>query len=172
MKKILIVAAVLVTAPALAQPIPTILPNPTQAEGTAPRPDRGRGIPVGLAVEAATAANDLCKTNGNITSTVVVDSEGTPIALISNDGAKAITQRIAQGKAMIALKTKGASDAAVSGKADAAITGPLGVARPGGFPIMAGADIVGAIAVSGSPSGQADEVCARAAIAKIQARIK
>jgi uncharacterized protein GlcG (DUF336 family) len=172
MKKILIAAAVLATAPALAQPVPTILPNPTQAEGTAPRPDRGRGISTALAVEAATAANDLCKTNGNITTTVVTDSEGTPIVVISNDGAKAITQRIAQGKAMIALKTKGPSDAAVSGKADPAITGPLGVARPGGFPLMAGADVVGAIAVSGSPTGQADEVCAKAAIAKIQSRIK
>ncbi len=172
MKKILIAAAVLAATPVLAQPIPTILPNPTQAEGTAPRPERGRGIPVALAIEAANVANDVCKANGNITTTVVVDSEGTPIALISNDGARAMTQRIAQGKAMIALKTKGPSDAAISGKADPAITGPLGVARPGGFPLMAGNDVVGAIAVSGSPSGQADEVCARAAIAKIQARIK
>ena len=165
MKKILIAAAVLATAPALAQPIPTILPNPTQAEGTAPRPDRAHGIPTALAVEAANAANDLCKTNGNITTTVVTDSEGTPIALISNDGAKAITQRIAQGKAMIALSVKGPSSGA---KVDAA----LGVVRPGGFPLMAGTTVVGAIAVSGSPSGQADEVCAQAAIAKIQARIK
>lgn len=172
MKKILIAAAVLAATPVLAQPIPTILPNPTQAEGTAPRPERGRGIPVALAIEAANVANDVCKANGNITTTVVVDSEGTPIALISNDGARAMTQRIAQGKAMIALKTKGPSDAAISGKADPSIIGPLGVARPGGFPLMAGNDVVGAIAVSGSPSGQADEVCARAAIAKIQARIK
>jgi uncharacterized protein GlcG (DUF336 family) len=172
MKKILIAAAVLVTAPALAQPIPTILPNPTQAEGTAPRPERGRGIPTALAIEAATTANDTCKANGNTTTTVVVDSEGTPIVVISNDGARAITQRIAQGKAMIALKTKGPSDPAISSKADPAITGPLGVARPGGFPLMAGTDLVGAIAVSGAPSGQADEVCARAGIAKIQARIK
>jgi uncharacterized protein GlcG (DUF336 family) len=37
---------------------------------------------------------------------------------------------------------------------------------------MAGNEVVGAIAVSGAPSGQADEVCARAGIAKIQARIK
>ena len=49
---------------------------------------------------------------------------------------------------------------------------PLGVARPGGLPLMAGADVVGAIAASGSPSGQADEVCIRAGIAKIADRIK
>jgi uncharacterized protein GlcG (DUF336 family) len=165
MKKILIAAAVLAAAPAFAQPVPTILPNPSAAEAGAPRPDRAHGIPTALAIEAATAANDLCKTNGNITTTVVTDSEGTPIVVISNDGAKAITQRIAQSKAMIALAAKGPSNGA---KVDAA----LGVARPGGFPLMAGTTLVGAIAVSGSPSGQADEVCANAAIAKIQARIK
>ena len=42
MKKILIAIAALAATPVLAQPVPTILPNPTQAEGTAPRPERGR----------------------------------------------------------------------------------------------------------------------------------
>ncbi len=172
MKKILIAAAILATTPVLAQPIPTILANPTQAEGTAPRPERGRGIPTVLAIEAAVTANATCKTNGTIVTTVVTDSEGTPIVVISEDGARAITQRIAQGKAVIALKTKGASDPAVSSKADPAILAPLGVARPGGLPLMVGADVIGAIAASGSPSGQADEVCVKAGIAKIADRIK
>jgi uncharacterized protein GlcG (DUF336 family) len=148
----------------------TLLPNPTNDESRAPRPARARGIPSALAVEAALASNATCLTNGNKTTTIIVDSEGVPIAMVSGDGAAAITQRIAMGKAMISIKTKGAS---VDGtKADAAVMAPLGVARPGGFPIMAGADLVGAIAVSGSPSGQADEVCAKAALAKIQDRVK
>jgi len=160
---VLLVAA----APAFAQ---TILPNPTQAEASAPRPARARGIPTALAVEAAQTANASCKTNGYKTTTIIIDSEGVPVALVSDDGAAAITQRIAMGKAMIALKTKGAS--ADGAKADPAIMAALGLPRPGGFPIMAGADVVGAIAVSGSPTGQADEVCAKAAIAKIQDRVK
>jgi uncharacterized protein GlcG (DUF336 family) len=169
-KRLLVCAALLATAPAVAQPVPTILPNPSNPEAQAPRPDRAHGIPTLLAIEAANAANDTCKANGNITTTVVVDSEGTPIVVISNDGAKAITQRIAQGKAMIALKIKGAS--ADGAKADPAVMASLGTARPGGFALMAGANVVGAIAVSGSPSGQADEVCAKAGIAKIADRIK
>ena len=84
-------------------------------------------------------------------------------------GAVAINTR-SMGKAMISLKTKGAS--ADGAKADPAVMASLGAARPGGFPIMAGSDVVGAIAVSGSPSGGADEVCAKAAMAKIQDRIK
>jgi uncharacterized protein GlcG (DUF336 family) len=168
MKKLLLTAVILATAaPALAQ---SILPNPTAAEAGAPRPARQRGIPAALAVEAVETANSTCKANGNKTTTVIIDSEGVPIAMVSDDGAAAITQRIAMGKAMISLKTKGAS--ADGAKADPAVMASLGAARPGGFPIMAGSDVVGAIAVSGSPSGGADEVCAKAAMAKIQDRIK
>jgi uncharacterized protein GlcG (DUF336 family) len=168
MKTPLFAAALLLCgAPALAQ---TILPNPTNDEARAPRPARARGIPSALAVEAAEAANAACLAAGNKTTTVIADSEGVPIAMISDDGAAAITQRIAMGKAIIALKTNGPS--ADGAKADPAIMAPLGVARPGAFPIMAGSDLVGVIAVSGSPTGQADEVCAKAAIAKIQGRVK
>jgi uncharacterized protein GlcG (DUF336 family) len=148
----------------------TLLPNPTNDESRAPRPARARGIPSALAVEAAQAANTVCLANGNKTTTIIVDTEGVPIAMVSNDGAAAITQRIANGKALIVLKTKGSS--ADAAKLDPAALGPLGVARAGGLPIMAGADLVGAIAVSGSPSGQADEVCAKAALVKIQDRVK
>ncbi len=165
MRKIIIAAALLVTAPALAQPIPTILPNPTNPEAQAPRPARARGIPTALAIEAATISNATCLTNGTKVTTIVVDSEGEPIVVISGDGAAAITQRIAMGKAIISLAVKGPSNGA---KADPA----LGTARPGGEPLMAGADIVGAIAASGSPSGAADDVCVKAAIAKIADRIK
>jgi uncharacterized protein GlcG (DUF336 family) len=168
MKKLLLTSALLFVAiPAFAQ---SILPNPTAAEAGAPRPARARGIPSALAVEAAQAANASCLGSGYKTTTIIIDSEGIPIAMVSNDGAAAITQRIAMGKAMISLKTKGAS--ADGAKADPAVMAPLGAARPGGFPIMAGADLVGAIAVSGSPTGGADEVCAKAAIAKIQDRVK
>ena len=167
MKKTLIAATLLAAGPAFAQ---TILPNPTAPEASAPRPARARGISAALAVEAAQLANSTCLANGNKTTTLIVDSEGVPIVMLSNDGAAAITQRIAMGKAMISVKTKGAS--ADGAKADPAVMASLGVPRPGAFPLMAGADLVGAIAVSGSPTGGADEVCAKAAIAKIQDRIK
>jgi uncharacterized protein GlcG (DUF336 family) len=157
-------------APLTAAHAQTILPNPTNAEAQAPRPARARGIASDLAVEAAQAANAACLAAGAKTTTVVIDQEGVPIAIVSGDGAAAITQRIAMGKALIALKTKGAS--AEGAKADPAVMAPLGVARPGGFPILAGSEVVAAIAVSGSPTGQADEACAKAAIAKIQARVK
>ena len=157
----------------------TILPNPTAAEAAAPRPLRAHGASTALAVEAAQTAIATCLADGNKVTTIVVDSEGVPIALISGDGAAAITQRIAMGKANISLKTKMSSgDAAAKAKADTAFNAmlmgdpSLGVARPGGIPILAGADVIGALAVSGSPTGDKDEVCARAGLAKIQGRLK
>ena len=170
MRKIIAASLLCLATPAFAQNITTILPNPTAEEGTAPRPPREHGIAASAAVEAAVTANATCLANGNKTTTIVIDSQGVPIAMVSDDGAVAITQRIAMGKAMISLKTKGAS--ADGAKADPALMAGLGLPRPGGFPLMAGSTVVGAIAVSGSPTGAADEVCAKAAIAKIQDRIK
>jgi len=42
----------------------------------------------------------------------------------------------------------------------------------GGVTIMADRVAIGAIGVSGAPDGQFDEECARAALAKIQGRMK
>ena len=170
-KTLLVAAALLVAGPAVAQPaVPSILPNPSNDEIRAPRPPRQRGIPLTLALEAAEAANAACLANGAKTTTIVIDSEGVPIAMVSNDGAAAITQRIAMGKAMIALKIKDASGNGA--KADPAIMANLGVPRAGGLPLMAGSDVVGAIAVSGSPTPPPDEACAKVGLAKIQDRIK
>lgn len=157
----------------------TILPNPTAAEASAPRPPRAQGIATDLAVEAAQAAIARCRDDGFKVTALVVDSAAVPIAMISGDGAAAITQRIAMGKAMISVKTKMSSgEAAAKAKTDSAFNAmlsgdpSLGVARPGSILIRAADDIVGALAVSGTPSGDKDEVCARVGLAKIESRLK
>jgi len=157
----------------------TILSNPTAAEAAAPRPQRARGIPTALAIEAAETAIATCRGNGYKVTVVVIDSESVPIAMISADGAAAITQRIAMGKAVISLRTKMSSgDAAAKAKADSSFNAiftadpSLGVPRAGGIVIPAGGDIVGAIAVSGTPAGDKDEVCARAGLSKISDRVR
>ncbi len=177
MNKILLAAAaVLVAGPALAQ---SILPTPSADEGRAPRPPRARGISTALAVEAAQTAITTCTAQGLKVTALVIDSEGVPIALISGDGAAAITQRIASGKATTALKMKMTSgEAGERAKTDSAFMAQLmadpamGTPRQGGVPLMMGSDVIGAIAVSGAPSGAQDEPCARAGIAKIQDRIR
>jgi uncharacterized protein GlcG (DUF336 family) len=168
--------AIFVAAPALAQ---TILPTPSADEGRAPRPSRARGISTDLAVEAAQTAIASCTAQGLKVTALVVDTAGTPIVMISGDGAAAITQRIASGKATTALKMKMTSgEAGERAKTDAGFMAQLladpamGTPRQGGVPIMMGGDIVGAIAVSGAPSGAQDEPCAKAGIARIQDRIR
>jgi len=177
MNKIALAAVTfLIAGPAFAQ---TILPSPNAEEGRAPRPARARGISTALAVEAAQTAVASCAAQGLKTTALVVDSAGTPIAMISGDGAAAITQRIASGKATTALKMKMTSgEAGERAKADPAFMAQLmadpamGTPRQGGVPLTIGNDVVGAIAVSGAPSGAQDEPCARAGIAKIQGRMR
>jgi uncharacterized protein GlcG (DUF336 family) len=179
MKKLFLIlgaAGLLLSDQAIAQ---TILPNPTAAEASAPRPPRARGIATDLAIEAAQTAIARCRDDGYKVTALVVDSDAVPIALVSGDGAAAITQRIAMGKAMISIKTKMSSgEAAAKAKADSAFSSllsadpSLGVARQGAILIRVGDDIVGALAVSGTPAGDKDEVCARAGLAKIADRLK
>lgn len=182
MKKILLTVATLaITAPIFAEtnPAPTIAAPPTADEQKLPRPPRARGIPAALAVEAALAANAACAANTYKTTAMITDSAGVPIVVISNDGAAAITQRVAMSKAQAVLKygiasgevvAKAAADPAFAAEVKA---NPLiDTARRGAVPIKAGSELVGAFAVSGAPGGDKDEACALAGLAKIQDRVK
>ena len=182
MKSALFVAAILaMVGPVLADtnPAPTIAPPPTPDEQKQPRPPRARGIPTALAIEAAVAANATCAATDYKTTALITDSAGVPIVAISNDGAAAITLRIAMSKAQATLKygitsgevaTKATADTAFAAEVKA---NPLiETARRGAIPIKVGSDLVGVFAVSGAPGGDKDEVCALAGLAKIQARVK
>ena len=158
---------------------PTIVSAPTNDEVRAARPLRARGIPVALAVEGAQAAIAACLNNNYKVTAVVADSAGVIHAMISGDGAAAITQRIAMGKAQTVLRFKMTSgQAAERIKTDPAFLAQLmadplvGAPRQGGIPIMLGNEMIGAFAVSGAPTGDKDEPCAIAGLAKIQDRLK
>jgi uncharacterized protein GlcG (DUF336 family) len=187
MKKLLLASAALLLAlpavtPVLAQsanPAPTIAPPPTADEMKLPRPARAHGIPTALAIEGAVEANRVCLGNTYKTTAMITDSAGVPIVVISNDGAAAITQRIAMSKVQAVLKyhmtsgdvaKKAASDPAF--KAEVAANPLIETARQGAVPIMAGSDMVGVFAVSGAPGGDKDEVCVRAGLEKIQSQVK
>jgi uncharacterized protein GlcG (DUF336 family) len=184
MKKLLLASVALMLAAPIVQaqpmnPGPTIAPAPTADEMKLPRPARARGIPTALAVEAAQAANATCLGNTYKTTAMITDSAGVPIVVISNDGAAAVTQRIAMSKVQAVLKykmtsgevaAKAATDAAF--KAEIAANPMIDTARQGAVAIMAGSEVVGVFSVSGAPGGDKDEVCTRAGLAKIQDRVK
>ena len=178
MRKILLasVALMLAAPAAMAQmnPAPTIAPAPTADEMKQPRPARAAGIPTAVAVEAALEANRVCLGNTYKTTAMIADSAGVPIVVISNDGAAAVTQRIAMSKIQAVLKYKMSSgDVAKKAAADPAFAAELkanpliDTARQGVLAITKGSEVVGFFAVSGAPGGDKDEVCTSAGLAKI-----
>jgi uncharacterized protein GlcG (DUF336 family) len=149
-----------------------------QTAPAGPQP-RARGPSLALSVEAAQTAVATCLANGYKVSALVFDSGGAPVVILSGDGVGARTVDIATTKAAIVLKYKVASSVIVDrAKTDAALAAELkadpkiGTARAGSVPIMAGGDFIGAIAVSGAPGGDKDQVCAQAGLDKIAARLK
>jgi uncharacterized protein GlcG (DUF336 family) len=184
MKKLLLASAALLIAMPVVQaqpanPAPTIAAPPNADEMKLPRPARAKGIPVALAIEAAVEANRVCLGNTYKTTAMIADSAGVPIVVISNDGAAAVTQRIAMTKIQAVLKYHMTSgEVAEKAKTDTALAAEIKAnplietARQGAVPIMSGGQTIGFFAVSGAPGGDKDEVCVRAGLAKIQDRIK
>lgn len=172
---------VLFAIPAQAQapaPGPTIAAPPSNEEVRWPRPPRARGIPTALAAEAALEAISVCKANGYKVNALVTDAGGVPVALLSGEGAAAITQRIAMSKAQSVIKYRMTSgEVTAKAAADAAFMAQLtadpmiGTPRQGAIPVMVGSELVGAIAVSGAPGGDKDEPCAVAGLNKIRDRL-
>ena len=139
---------------------------------------------------SAPLANELvgqtvatCAQKGYAVTAVVVDLDGVRQALLRGNGAPIHTLDNAYYKAYSAasltLARKEDSTKAVAERMSK--NPPTTVPQTplpnvtyavGGVTIMAGGAPIGAIGVSGAPGGQFDDECARAAIAKIQDRIK
>jgi uncharacterized protein GlcG (DUF336 family) len=145
-----------------------------------PPPPRAPGPPLALAVEAAQVAIETCRTNGYKTTALVVDQAGVPVALLTSDGAPARTQDIAMRKVSTTLRY-GVPSGEIADKiktdpklADETKSDPKigGMVYRGALPLLRGGATIGAIAVSGAPGGEKDEVCAAEAIRKIEGRLK
>ena len=139
---------------------------------------------------SAALANELvgetvanCAKQGYKVWAVVVNLDGVRIALLRGDGAPIHSQDNAYYKAYSAASiTLGRNEGSTKEVADRmAKAAPSTVPQTplpnvtyavGGVTIMAGGAPIGAIGVSGAPGGQLDDDCARAAIAKIQDRMK
>jgi uncharacterized protein GlcG (DUF336 family) len=145
-----------------------------------PPEPRARGPGVDLALEAAEAAEKACQANGRQVTTLVVDSAGTTIVLLTGNGISPITQAAAAAQAATVLKFKEPSSAVMRHvSSDPALAAEIrndpeiGEVLPGGLPITVNGEIIGAIAVSGAV-GQADrdEICARAGLERIASRLR
>jgi uncharacterized protein GlcG (DUF336 family) len=170
--------------PALGQipqaPFPlTYVPSvPAQIEGMPRDLPRAKGPPLSYAIQLAKAAVDECAALGERVSVLVTDSVGAPVVLLSGDGAGMRSQLIASTKAATAVKYKMSSgEVAKRAKTDPALAAEIaanpniGTVRAGAFLLMNGAELIGALAVSGSTkSMEHDEACAQNALAKVPLR--
>jgi len=124
------------------------------------------------ALQAAQAELARCDKDGFTTAVAVVDRGGHVLALLRNGLAGAHTVQTATSKAASALSfrtdTTELASTTQAGRPSSGIRNLPGVvAVGGGMMIRAKGSVVGAIGVSGAPTGDADDVCAKAGIAAI-----
>lgn len=145
------------------------------AGGGPPPWDRGpiaRGPSVAVALKGVNAALKAC---GSVAA-AVVDVAGQPRVTMAADGIRGWHIYNATRKALTALALKLPSSSAVAEAAAnpdvAAKLQPNMTTLAGAVPIWSNNELVGAIGVSGSRSGEEDERCAKAGAAAIEAAQK
>src|SRR3954468_3661265 len=139
---------------------------------------------------SAPLANELvgdsvanCAQKGYVVTAVVVDLDGVRQAMLRGNGAPIHTLDNAFYKAYSAASltlarkedsTKVVGDRMAKAPPTTVPQTPLPnvTYAVGGVTIMVNGSAIGAVGVSGAPGGQFDEECARAALAKIQDRMK
>jgi uncharacterized protein GlcG (DUF336 family) len=136
-----------------------------------------------LANEAVGEAVANCAQKGYAVTAAVVDLDGARQALLRGNGAPIHTLDNAFYKAYSAASlTLGRKEDSTKAVADRMSKNPATTVPQtplpnvtyavGGVAIMSGGNTIAGIGVSGAPGGNFDEECARAAIAKIQDRMK
>jgi uncharacterized protein GlcG (DUF336 family) len=112
----------------------------------------------------AQGAIEACREKGIQIGVTVVDRDGIVQAVMRDTIAAQITVPISRMKAFTAANFNAATSA-LTNRADTPVGRVDGlVMSAGGLPIQAGGQLLGAIGVSGAPSGKTDEACAQAGI--------
>lgn len=125
------------------------------------------------AQKAVNAALAECRKGGFQVAVAVVDRSGLAQAMIRDRFAGAHTPEVATDKAWTAVSfrtpTTDLARMTQPGQPSSGLRSvPRVTAVGGGVPIEAAGSIVGGIGVSGAPSGDADDACAKAGIAAIR----
>lgn len=122
------------------------------------------------ALSAARAAIDACRKEGVQVAVTIVDRGTHPQVVLRDVLAMDLTLAVSRDKAYTALSFN-----TPTSRLSQRFTSPFSVAKTpglvfsaGGLPIQASGAIIGAIGVSGAPSGETDEKCAQAGLDAIQ----
>ncbi len=124
------------------------------------------------ALTMAQAAVDECTEQGIQIGVTVVDRDGVVQVTLRDTIAAPLTLPISKGKAFASANFNSATSS-LADRADSPVGRQPGlVMSAGGLPLQVGGSLIGAIGVSGAPSGETDEVCAQAGIDAVQADIE
>lgn len=131
-----------------------------------------RSLAPETALQAARAAMEHCRKQGYQVGVAVVDRSGVTQVFLRDRFAGPHTVEVAADKAWTAVSFRTPTLAiAAETQPGRPMSGIRGLSRMmavgGGVPIEGGGAIYGAIAVSGAPSGELDDACARAGIRAI-----
>jgi glc operon protein GlcG len=161
-------AAVAISSQALAQaPAPATPPSPPSAGGTPEKMpfDIPYGTSIGLdhAKQVLAAAEAEAKKHNWKMNIAVVDTNGEPVLFERMEGAQIASGAISIGKARTAARfrreTRLFFNAFEGGHTYVATLDPTLIASPGGFPLVEGGKIIGAIGCSGGTGDQDAAVC-------------
>ena len=132
-----------------------------------------KNVGMEMARDLASEAVMACRKSGYNVSAVVVDRQALVRAALRDDHAARFTLKIAEDKANAAVMS--GVDSGVFRKNRSDIRLDLNnvdglLVMQGAVLIESGGTRIGAIGVSGAPGGEKDEVCARAAVKKLNDR--
>jgi len=145
-----------------------------------------KALPVEMALAIAQGALQQCRADGSHVSVTVLDGSGLPKVFIRDDQSGPHTIDLSQRKAFTAFtyqRTSGEQARYWASLPPPPFTVQGTVGLPGGVPIKVGNEVIGAVGVSGSAepppgrdlgvvTGNADEKCAMAGVAKVAGKLK
>lgn len=120
-----------------------------------------------MAQRLAQAAVDACRGEGVQISVTVVDRGGHPQVVLRDVLAMPLSLEVSQRKAYTAMSFNSPTSTLGDMVGSALNTMPGMMFGAGGLPITVGGAIVGGVGVSGAPSGETDEKCARAGLDEV-----
>ena len=128
-----------------------------------------------VAQEISQEAIATCRASGYKVTVMVVDGANVMKSLLRDDGATVATVETARLKAnsvMVYGRPSGPPPNLPAGAPVPPPTLPGTIYGMGGVPIKVDDQIIGAIGVSGAPSGDKDAACANAGLAKVASKLK
>jgi uncharacterized protein GlcG (DUF336 family) len=131
-------------------------------------------ITLDVAKTIAEGVMEKCHSSGYKITVQVVDSANTLMVLLRDEGTRASTIDMGRMKINTVIATGRASGPSNRPPGDPGAPPVLPGTTPalGGVPIMAGTQLIGAIAVSGAPGADKDAACVEAGLAKVADKLK